>query len=60
MEQGKYYPEEILIEKLESGEYGWLAYVNHYSAEWKGGYHPDCRENGPTDGAANEEAIWHF
>ena len=31
MERNTYYPEEILIEKMESGEYGWLDYVNPVS-----------------------------
>ena len=34
MHKEQYYPEDILIEKLESGEYGWLDFVNHHSAEW--------------------------
>lgn len=33
MAQNTYYPEEVLIEKMERGEYGWLDYVNHFSAE---------------------------
>jgi hypothetical protein len=28
MAQHQYYPEEVLIEKMQSGEYGWLDYVN--------------------------------
>ena len=35
MAQNTYYPEEVLIEKMERGEYGWLDYVNHFSAEWQ-------------------------
>ena len=35
MAQHQYYPEEVLIEKMQSGEYGWLDYVNHFSAEWQ-------------------------
>ena len=31
MAQHQYYPEEVLIEKMQSGEYGWLDYVNHFS-----------------------------
>ena len=27
MAQNTYYPEEVLIEKMERGEYGWLDYV---------------------------------
>ena len=38
MAQHQYYPEEVLIEKMQSGEYGWLDYVNHFSAEWQGEY----------------------
>ena len=29
MAHNTYYPEEVLIEKMECGEYGWLDYVNH-------------------------------
>ena len=35
MAQNAFYPEDVLIEKMESGEYGWLDYVNHFSAEWQ-------------------------
>ena len=35
MAHNTYYPEEVLIEKMERGEYGWLDYVNHFSAEWQ-------------------------
>ena len=35
MAHNTYYPEEVLIEKMECGEYGWLDYVNHFSAEWQ-------------------------
>ena len=34
MAQNAFYPEDVLIEKMESGEYGWLDYVNHFSAEF--------------------------
>ena len=37
MAKNKYYPEEVLVEKVQKGEYGWLDYVNHYSEE--------CRKN---------------
>lgn len=33
MAHNTYYSEEVLIEKMERGEYGWLDYVNHFSAE---------------------------
>ena len=34
MAQNEYYPEEVLVGKMQSGEYGWLDYVNHFSADW--------------------------
>ena len=45
MSEQKYYPEDILVEKMESGEFGWLDYVNHYSAEWQEAYSSYCEEN---------------
>ena len=45
MSQNEYYPEEVLIEKMQSGEYGWLDYVNHFSAEWQEEYADYCRQN---------------
>ena len=44
MAQHQYYPEEVLIEKMQSGEYGWLDYVNNFSAEWQGEYDRYCEE----------------
>ena len=45
MAQHQYYPEEVLIEKMQSGEYGWLDYVNHFSAEWQGENARYCEES---------------
>lgn len=45
MAQQKYYPEEELVEKMQSGEYGWLDYVNHFSAEWQEEYARYCKEH---------------
>lgn len=50
MSQNEYYPEELLIEKMQSGEYGWLDYVNHFSAEWQEEYVGYCRQNNLTVG----------
>lgn len=50
MSEQKYYPEDILVEKMESGEFGWLDYVNHYSAEWQEEYSSYCEENGLSIG----------
>ena len=33
MAQQKYYPEEILVEKMQSGEYGWQEEYAHYCEE---------------------------
>lgn len=38
----KYYPEDVLVGKMQSGEYGWLEYVNHHSAEWQEEYEDYC------------------
>ena len=44
MAQHQYYPEDVLVEKIERGEYGWLDYVNHFSAEWQEEYTRYCEE----------------
>ncbi len=31
---------------MQSGEYGWLDYVNHFSAEWQEEYARYCEEKG--------------
>lgn len=60
MEHEQYYPEEILIEKLESGEYGWLDYVRHYSAEWQEEYLRYCEEHGLAADDSSAELFVHF
>ena len=42
MAQNEYYPEEVLVGKMQSGEYGWLDYVNHFSADWQEEYARYC------------------
>ncbi len=44
MAQNTYYDEEVLIEKMENGEYGWLDYVNHFSPEWQEEFIQYCKE----------------
>lgn len=44
-EKGLYYTEDILVEKMQSGEYGWLDYVNHFSEEWQNEYQEYCKEH---------------
>ena len=50
MTTNELYPEEVLIAKMESGQYGWLDYVNHYSLEWQEEYIRYCRDNGLSVG----------
>ena len=40
--------------KMQSGEYGWLDYVNHFSADWQEEYARYCEEKGLAVG--NESA----
>ena len=54
MAQNEYYPEEVLVGKMQSGEYGWLDYVNHFSADWQEEYARYCEEKGLA--AGNESA----
>ncbi len=44
MAQNEYYPEEVLVGKMQSGEYGWLDYVNHFSADWQEEYARYCED----------------
>lgn len=60
MEKNEFYPEEVLIAKMESSEYGWLDYVNHHSAEWQDEYIRYCRDNGLTVGDASAAEFVQF
>lgn len=60
MAQQKYYPEEELVEKMQRGEYGWLDYVNHFSAEWQEEYTRYCGEKGLTGGDDSAEAFVRY
>ena len=53
----KYYPEDELVEKFQSGEYGWLDYVNHHSPEWQEAYTAFCQERNLI---VNEESAEEF
>ena len=48
MAREKFYSEDVLIEKVQNGEFGWLDYVNHFSKEWKDEYERYCRTRGIT------------
>lgn len=53
----KYYPEDELVQKVQSGEYGWLDYINHHSPEWQEEYTEFCNER---DLVVNEESAEDF
>ena len=53
----KYYSEDELVEKFQSGEYGWLDYVNHHSPEWQEEYTAFCQERNLI---VNEESAEEF
>lgn len=42
----KYETEESLIEKVQSGEYGWREYISHHSRELNEEYETFCQEKG--------------
>ncbi len=53
----KYYPEDVLVEKFQNGEYGWLDYINHHSPEWQEEYTVFCKERNLV---VNEESAEEF
>ena len=60
MAQNTYYSEEELIEKMEGGEYGWLDYVNHFSAEWQEELAAYCAEHALEINDAAAEEFVHY
>ncbi len=60
MAQQKYYTEEVLVEKMQNGQYGWLDYVNHFSAEWQEEYARYCEEKGLMVGDDSAEAFVRY
>ena len=57
MEETQYLPEEELVEKVQSGEFGWLEYINHHSSEWQEEFNEYCQEHGL---AAKEDTAKQF
>lgn len=53
----KYCPEDELVQKVQSGEYGWLDYINHHSPEWQEEYTEFCNERNLV---VNEESAEDF
>ena len=41
-----YYPEEELIDLVQTGVFGWFEYVYHHSPEWREEYIGFCRQRG--------------
>lgn len=60
MAQNACYPEEVLIEKMERGEYGWLDYVNHFSAEWREEFVEYCKAHSLTIDDTAAEQFVHY
>ena len=57
MAQVNYYPEDVLIEKMQEGQYGWLDYVNHHSREWQEEYARYCASMGVCINEHSAEAF---
>ena len=55
MATNKYYPESELVQKKQSGEFGWLDYVNHHSKEWQDEYVEFCNKRGLSVGDGSAE-----
>ena len=53
----KYYPEDELVQKVQSWEYGWLDFINHHSPEWQEEYTEFCNERNLV---VNEESAEDF
>lgn len=53
----KYNPEDELVQKVQSGEYGWLDFINHHSPEWQEEYTEFCNERNLV---VNEESAEDF
>ena len=46
MAKEKFYSVEVLAEKMQNGDIGWLEYVNHYSRRMKKEFAHWCSETG--------------
>lgn len=56
MAKEKFYTVEVLVEKMQNGEIGWLQYVNHYSRKMKKEFAQWCidEDKTPSDESAEE------
>ena len=53
----KYYTEDELVQKVQSGEFGWLDYVNHHSKQWQDEYCDYRVNNGLQMGEESAESF---
>jgi hypothetical protein len=60
MAANKYYSEDELVEKIQSGEYSWLDYVNHHSEEWQNEYQAWCLANEKSISVETAEEFVHY
>ena len=60
MRKGPYYSEDILVEKMQRGEYNWLDYINHFSEEWQDEYEEYCREYSLSIGNESAEQFVNY
>lgn len=58
MAKVRFYTEDELVQKVQSGEYGWLDFVSHHSQEWLDEYEEFCRSrNLETSNVSAEQFV---
>lgn len=57
MAANKYYSEDILVQKVQSGEYD---YINHHSPEWQQEYEAYCLKHIISICAESAEEFVHY
>lgn len=60
MATNKYYSEDELVEKMQSGAFTWLDYINHHSKEWQDEYEDYCLKNTLSICEETAEEFVHF
>ena len=56
----KYYPEDVLVEKFQSSEFGWLEYVNHHSKQWQDEFEAFCKARSLQIGEDSAEKFVNY
>ncbi len=56
----KYYPEDILVQKIQNGEYNYLDYINHHSLEWQEEYADYCLKHSLSICTESAEEFVHY